>query len=273
MRFFKVPNIILIFFITLSSFSQENVKNMYIDEDFIEIDSIQYSNKCELDIYKCFGYRKDTIKINKVLNKYAFGQLSKTELEQIKLVLKRDSNIIIEPDNSIIIKYIDSLFSFKTVKKRNESYRKKLEKKYKYYTYKPFTKKRYDSNLEKGTKHKNKCVNKYKKNYSVDILHMYRYAENSLEEYNYHNFIKDENVLKHRFFNSIYNYHLLIIKPNGNYFLSGVRLKDKYVNRLLKKDDWNPFLKDLIISKQVHPKYGYGFFKRPNPNFNKKTCF
>ncbi len=264
---------ILTFFIALSSFSQEKVKNMYIDEDFIEIDSIQYSNKCKLHIYKCYGYRKDTIKINKVLYKYAFGQLSETELEQIKLVLKRDSNIIIEPNNSIIIKYIDSLFSFNTIRKKLESHSKKLKKKYKHYKYKPFTKKRYQSYLEKGTKHKNKCVNKYRNKYPVDILYMYRYAENSLKEYNYHNFIKDENLLKHRFFKIIYNYQLLIIKPNGNYFLSGGRLSNKYVNRLLSKDDWKPFIKDLNISKQLHPKYGYGIFKRLDPTINKKTCF
>ena len=273
MRLIKTSLTILTFLIALSSFSQMKVKNVFIDEEFIEIDSIQYSEKCKLHIYKCYGYRKDTIKINKVLNKYAFGQLSETELEQIKLVLKRDTNVIIEPNNSIIIKYIDSLFSFNSLRKKYDSHGKKLKKDNMYYKYKPFTEKRYHSNLKKGTKHINKCNKKYQNKYPVDILYMYRYAESSLKEYNHFNFFKDRNVLQHQFFKILYNYHLLIIKPNGNYFLSGVRLNNKYVSRLLKQDDWNPYLKDLKLSKLAYPNYGYGIFKKTNPTIHKKTCF
>ena len=72
----------------------------------------------------------------------------------------------------------------------------------------------------------------------------------------------------------MFNFHLLIIKPDGDYFLSGGHITDKQVGKLLKKADWSKYKNDWKLSFQREVINGYDLLKdKPSRQFVSHIVF
>ena len=264
MRISQIIFSIIFFLITFFSFGQPK---LYLDENLKKIDSVTYSKKCKIHIFKCLEYHTDSLSVEKVLHKFYFGKVSQTEANQITGLLALDSGKKIKKNDIIVLKYIDSLYNYKTSKR---NYDKHVEK-HKKFHHKRYNKKKYNKHKIKWEKTNYKCVKKFEKTEKIKVLHSVKHTQNDLNNYRNIVVVKDRSVLKNTFFKIIYNYNLLILKPNGDYFLSGACLNDKKLLKLLKSDDWSVFRNDLKRSIDGNHENGFGFFKKLS--YHKKHCF
>lgn len=271
---------LLLLVISLVSFSQDiESAELYLDENLKEINTSSYSKKCKQITKKCLEYKTDSLTINKVLNKFYFNKLNSTEYEQIRLLINKDSKTLISSGEIIIIKYYDSLLSYETLYNRhvkhtqiilNDTSFSMSEKRRKIHDY---DKSKFKKNKSKWLKKQNKCVEKYEKKLPIKINYLYKAEENVVNNYDGFNWIKDNGIFKNNFFKIIYNYNLVIIKPDGEYFLKGGHLTDKLIEKLIKNHDWSKFKNDLKQSEEKNIINGYGLFKKILPNHHSKHCF
>jgi hypothetical protein len=188
----------------------------------------------------------------------------------------------INENATLIIKYYDSLLSFKTVYKKHLQKKKDINEldsllyngqnilthNHKY------TIETYDSSKKKWAKKKNKCIKKIEKLNNSHVSYLYGNAENKNLGYPDFNWIKDRGVFKNNFFKISFNFGLLILKPDGEYFLSGSHFTDKMVKQLLKNADWNDYKKDLYASYGSNSSSSDGFFSNDyRRTYHKKHCF
>ena len=274
---------VFLFIILMSNQSMSQSK-IYLDENMKMIDSIQFRNKCKNRIFKCLDYTKDTLTINKVLKKYSFGKIHKDEVNQIKLIFEKSTNKKISTSNSLIIVYRDTLMGYHDIKERIDKSTNRITTEansnpiIRLGILKPIEPKYRDLDYFKKKKNKwyrlqKKCKEKIENTYSSNVYHVYNFNKNEDSLNRELNWIKDTGVFKNKFFSVIYNYHTLIIKPNGEYFLKGGYLSDKKIYTLLNNDDWSQYIIDLNKSVNSNSINGFGFFESVQINTNKKHCF
>ncbi|WP_452601021.1 hypothetical protein [Pontimicrobium sp. MEBiC06410] len=282
MKFIKSLFTLLFLFNCFFLFSQESITELYLDENLNEIDSISYSRKCKRILSKCLKYKTDSLVINKVLIKYAFGKLTPNQYNQIKGVITRNSNIELKQNEVLVIKYYDSLFSFNSVNRRHLNHLKKpktvlpdslANAKNTKNVFHTFNESIFNENRKKWVKKHKKCIEKNEKKYDIKLIYLYKAEQNVLDQYEDFNWVKDNGVFKNKFFKIMFNFHLLIIKPDGDYFLSGGHITDKQVGKLLKKADWSKYKNDWKLSFQREVINGYGLFKKTSSFHHKKHCF
>jgi len=280
MKLIKLLFASLLFFKCLLAFPQDNIAKVYLDENLTEIDSSTYSRKCRRLLFKCLEYRTDRLVVNKILEKYRFGKLNPIEYKQVKGVISRISKLKIESDKIMVIKYYDSLLNFSSVNRRHIEHTKPKKttspdssnstKRPPH----PFNVDIFNKNRRKWVKKNKKCIERNENKYNVEIIYIYKAEQNVISKYEGFNWVEDNGVLKNQFFKIMFNFHLLIIKPNGEYFLSGGHVTDKKVGKLLKNADWTEFKSDLKSSHSKHIFKGVGLFKRVDPYYhNTKHCF
>lgn len=269
-----------LFIFTLVSFSQNLITpNQYIDENLVKIDSTTYFLKCKQITNKCLNYKTDSLKIFKVLNKFNFKKLDHQDYEQIRLLLNRDSKKHIDSGEIIVIKYYDSLLNYKTLHNKHIKHTQTVlkdsslslnDKRRKTHDYSEveFKKKR-----SKWLKKQNKCIEKYEKEFPIKVNYLYKTEENVVDDYNGFNWIKDNGTFKNKFFKIVYNYNLVIIKPDGEYYLNGGHTSDKKIEKLLETPNWETFKNDLKLSTNKYVKSGYGLFKKIPSEHHSKHCF
>jgi len=256
-------------------FSQEEI---YLDENMKEIDSLQYSKRCTFQIFKCLEYKTDSLIINKVLYKYSFGKIEPKEYEQIRKLLIRDSKTKIEAESVLVINYYNSINSYNTIYRKHlknyvkpDSANSKVTNKY--IVRHDYTLKDYKKNKMKWVKTKNKCIKRFEKVKNTKILFIYQNSEVPVNSYLNFNWIKDYGLFKNKFFKIKYQNSLLVIKPDGEYFLSGSHFSDKNVNKLLKHSDWTKYKKDWVNTIHKNLSSGVGMFKRESLYYHKSHCF
>lgn len=255
------------------SYSQEKI---YLDENIVRIDSSTYDNKCKNISLKCLEYKSDNLLMNKVFYKFKFGKLTPKEYTQIKSILSIDSNKKIENKDFIIIKYYDSLLNFKRVNEKHIVHSKKVKEqqtgqivRHKYHN---FNEKHFKKNRNIWIKKNNKCIKRYENKFQSKAFYIYKDEQNVVDKYENFNWIKDRGVFKHTFFKIMFNYRFVIIKPDGEYFLSGGHLSDKRFEELLKNKDWSKFKQDLNESYKKNILTGKGIFKEINSDHNTRHC-
>lgn len=275
-----MPKGVIIIFIFLFPFfivSQTNVKSFFLDENNKEIDSLTYSKKCNTYYFKCLDYNTDTLKLKKVLYRFSFGKLKEDEINQIRNLLKSDLNFNLKEGESLVVKFRDTILAFPEILKRYEAHVKIHESRNtmgSYVKHKAFNKKIHKSRIKHWVKEKNKCFKKFKKKFPVNFLYVYKHDKGGVKEYE--NFSWNEDIrklLKNRFFKIMYNYNLLVIKPDGNYFLSGGHFSDNNLKKLLEVSDWSKFLSDFNAFKNKYPNKGFGIFKKPIGYTHISHCF
>lgn len=255
-----MKRIIITLFLTLSPVITSSIfsQKIFIDEYMQKIDSLTFQKKCKAAVLKCLSYKKDSIfDVNKIMFKYSFGKITSTEVSQIKKVLEKSGTKKINNHSNIIIHYRDSLYSFEASLRNYKRYIKKhpdnkLSK---------FTLKSFDSSREKWVKKQKKCIKKINSKFDTDTFYIYNHKYIDLNNFYNFKWIKDRGIFKDRFFNIIYNNQILIIKPDGNYFLSGGHLSKVMLFKLLKSSNWDKYKKDWQNSYTTLHKSGLGFFK------------
>ena len=269
----------VLFLLFFSSVNAQNVK--YIDEDMNSIDSITLYKKCNQLIFKCLKYDTDTLVINKVLQRFKFGTLSPSNFENIKNELSNDSGRNIGSDEFIIVRYYDSLKSFSKVNKVHQNHPKKRQKIYfdssktRYYYRMPhkFNQRIFEKNRNKFIKYRNKCVKKYENKFNSLVFHVYDDDSGIAHEYENFDWIEDNGLFKETFFNIIYNYSSVVIKPDGEYFLIGGHISDKNVYQLLSNRNWETFKLQLNETKESYIINGIGIFENESNSAHIKHCF
>lgn len=278
--------IIAIFFISVRGVSQTHV---YLDENGKEISIQEFKKKCNSNyIYKCLSYTKEGIVLFKIFYKHQFGKLDPYEYDQIRKLIIKDAQLTIEPNQIIILKKFDSLYSYErelTLHKTHERERKRINVKTDSLNKvngtdikspmheHNFNREIFEKNLKLFEKKLSECKDEYEKKYNVKVIYMHQ--DNQALEKNYENlmWLKDRGIIKNIFFKSNNVHHSLILKPDGEYFLIGSHFKSKYLKRLLKNDDWSTFKKKFKASLTSDYPEGKGIFKKDKNLYHYNHCF
>lgn len=266
---------LLLSFIFLVCHSQSE---LYLDENMQSLDSLSYEQKCKQIPFKCLKYETDSMTINKVLTKYTFGKITPVEATQLRKLLMLDSGKTIDENDVILVKYTDSIRNFRTIQKNSVRHTKmhdsinKASNNY-HAKHKPYTKAVYSKNIQGYVKRSNKCIKKYERKRPVSVHYVYGDEQNVLKDYDRMTFIKDRGILKTSFFKIVQNYNLLILKPDGEYFLSGGHLIDDTLFELIRKKDWTKFKTDWESTLNVYKINGVGMFKEIGYYDHRKHCF
>ncbi len=251
-------------FVAYSSYSQK--KEYYLDENMKEITPHFYLEKCSSRVLKCLDFKTGKEIIHKVVFRFKFGSVKKIGYKQIKALLSKTSNKAISLNAIIMITYRDSLYDFKA---RERNYKKHILK-HDSVKHGPFSLRKFDYSRKKWIKRQQKCVKRYKK-LNAETFYIYKYDYGSIKTYPNLHWIKDRGMFKNTFFKIMYNSNFVVIKPNGEYFISGGHLQDKLLKKLVKNSDWTPFKKDWQNSYQSLHREGYGVFEKEH--YHKPHCF
>lgn len=265
----KIIIFLLLILFPFLNFSQSEV---YLDENMKEVGKSTFKSKCESQIFKCLNYTTDSLIIHKILYKYSFGKIKPKEYNQLRNLLIIDSKREIDSNATIILKFRDSLQNLQVLKNRYDKHiivceAKNLKMEHESKNLKSFAK---DRNT--WIKSKEKCTKKFTKKNNVSVNYLYKYENNAVDSYSNFNWVKDRGIFKNLFFKIMYQSNLLIIKANGDYFLSGSHISDKSITKLIKKKDWTKYREDWQSSLTTHKKNGKGFFNK-DTGFHKKHCF
>ena len=172
----------IIAFLTLILFSFNTIyaqDRFYLDENIVEIDSIEFKKKCKIHILKCLTYKTDSVEVNKVLYNFKFGKLSPIEYEQIKKALIQKSKKHIDDDAVLLVNYRDSLFDFEIRKKK---YNIHIQE-HKGINHQKFTLETFDKSRKKWILKKQKCSSKIDKKFNTATFYVYNFDYGSIEPY------------------------------------------------------------------------------------------
>lgn len=252
----KIKIAIIFTFLFLAAGKSIAQQKIYIDENMNRIDSIQYINKCKIYILKCLKYKTDSLDINKVLYNFSFGRITPTEYKQVKKLLVQNADTLINSNTVILINYRDSLYNFEANKKNYDIHVLNHDS----IRHKKLTPKNFETNRKNWIKKQNKCIKKLAKNYNTKTFYVYKYDFGTHKDDEALSWIKDRGIFKNLFFKIQYNYNYLIIKPDGEYFLSGNHLSDLNLKSLLKNSDWSKVKLDFQNSYISNSIDGIGIF-------------
>lgn len=143
-------------------------------------------------------------------------------------------------------------------------YRKQIEE---------YTQKVYEKSKNKWVKKQNKCIKKFESKYNVNVFHVYKYSEVNPSIYKDFLWVEDNGVFKNVFFQIIRHFDFLVLKSDGEFFLSGSHLSDSKLKQLINEKDWTSFKDDWKKSTETKHKNGYGFFRKYDPDFHINHCF
>jgi hypothetical protein len=254
-----------------------------VDEDMNYIQKKTYKKKCKLNIYVCKRHKTDTIIINKVYDKYKFGRVSNDHLQEIKIFLFENTETKVNSMKNIIVKYNDSLFGFREIEEKrkkhydkvSEKYKNSLtnsKKKFKIAKYVPLTFKSYTKNHIDFIKTQQKCIKKVNEVFNSEAFYVYHFDQGHNTLWSDLNWIQDKTGVFKKYFFKIPDYDgMLILRPDGEFFVTNTHLSEKTLTKLLN-GDWSTLKKDWLKTKKEFIKKGYGFFEAEN-NFKRQTCF
>lgn len=189
----NLKNLLFILLLPTLSFSQSKI---HLDENMEEISSSRYKIKCGYHIFKCLKYTTDSLEVNKVLYKYSFGKIDSTTFKQIQTLLASHSRKKINPSETIVIKYSDSIKGLKTLKSNYDKHVITCHANHKAKELNDF-----QNDRNEWVEQKQKCFKKLKKDNNVSFNYVYKNVENIdvLETYNNFVWVKDRGVFKNLF--------------------------------------------------------------------------
>lgn len=264
---------------------------IYLDQDSKLISLNEFKKKCKQHIYKCLKYKSDSLIVNKIHAKYAFGNMPIESYEKIRLTLIKDSDINIPKDKTIVINYVDTIANYNSYLKHYEAYHKKefandssyinsLSTTIKVnnkairppYRREPISYKKHTKRAHAYMDRVAKCTKKLEKKTNVSISHIYNVNLPKNYSIDQVNWIKDSGFFKDNYFEMIYRTRFMVIKPNGEYFLSGTMLSYETMKKFLKSKDWSSYKKELELSHHESNINGFGTFKKKH-YYNTLFCF
>lgn len=249
----KMKNIILLlllFFICKISVSQNYIvkDTLFFDENNIQMNRALGIKKCHSKVFYCREMEYDSIITYNAYFKYFFDKLKEKEYKQYVSILKNRMNIDVDLNSTIVINYsrINSKY-LKYVRRPTSSPNKYEEKRSKN------KKKLIITNYTRQyKKHRKKCLRKLKKVDNTVPAYIYsKQNKSKLDSSVYNKFdknvfqwVKDyQDIFRNKFFNDGNKFTLLVLKPNGNYFLKNGKttpydLGDDEIYKLVKDKSW-----------------------------------
>lgn len=262
---------ILFFGLSFSLFSQiKNAKDtLYFDENKKEISPVEFYRKVSSAVFYSSSYNISDLVINKVSYKYYFGKITSNKRKELQVLLNNKTSQNIKVDENILIQYFDTLQSYKGQKRLYEKHFIDY-----HFTivdndtiisdHKPLSLKSYKKTAKKYQKKLTKCSIKLAKRKNTKVIEMYNIDNGYPFELEKLTWLKDPGVFKENFFINIYENNLLIIKPNGDFFMKKYCVEDNDLFNLLKTDDWSQYVLDWEKSISTNSSVGYGIIKSLN---------
>lgn len=231
--------IILLFFLSGLAYSQIS-KTIYVDENYREINIIDFNKKLKSDLFYSIIAKNDTAIFKKLRFKEYFGKIKKNKKEQLNKFFynkyKIDSNKV------WLIYYTDSLpklndrfkksnlhlidtLTAEDIIIRNKRYRGKIVKPsdslrpYTIALKDSFRKVAVHSHLQESWRKKEK---EYKNIKNVTLMHFYNFNKGyPKKDIISEKWLKDENhLLRNIFSDGMMQYPIIIIYPNGDFYLN-----------------------------------------------------
>tara|TARA_R110002012_G_scaffold319389_4_gene539867 strand:- start:26797 stop:27627 length:831 start_codon:yes stop_codon:yes gene_type:complete len=272
----KIVLTFLTVLISLMIFSQEVV---YIDENLQSIDALAYSKKCKLEAFKCNLYEVDSLIIYKVLPKFNFGKIDETAYNQIRKLLMRDTQEEITPNKTLIIKFYDTIFPYKTAFKNHVKHMETVHNvsvdsnETVNIKHASFNEESFNKSREKFVVKSNKCLKKFEDRFNSEIFYMVDEDNGITHEYSNFNWVIDNGFFKNNFFKFRSHYGTVFIKPDGEFFLIGSHFSDSSAKKLLKDTDWSKHKNDWQKTLTNKSNKSYGIFKTNVANGHYEHCF
>ena len=275
--------ILLLLLLLLCQFSigQQNfVKDtLYLDE-FKELSTKELIvKKCNSNVFHCRLIAYDSIVAYHAYHKYIFGNIPALKLKQYHSILKNKMNVPLDTNAILVIDYRKYIADFKSYKNYIDSLHRNNRESSKS-RHIAMNQKQFKRHKKIWYKRKVKCSKKIQKIKNTKVIDMY--ASNKGADLNHENYrflVQDFNsVFQNNFFLEKGLYKLLILKPNGDYFLKSTHSRqsdftEEDIFNLLKSENWKPYqnewnrrLKNLEKSFSTI-KFYYGHYTP------KKYCF
>lgn len=256
----------------------------YLDENGVAIREIAFNQKCNAAVFYCKRFDREKMIVFKVYHRMFFGKLNKTESNQIRLFLNRDSNKTIPEDHTILIHYEESLSGFK---ERNEfcnlvndqsleenftAFNKeamasgdypfeslKMFKRHVEFHRKDFhDEQKFNKEVAEYAEQQNDCVKKIETKYKTPVLYMVKDNYNYPIKNDYFTWVIDKGAIKNTFLKKHPDTDFILLKPNGEYFTKSDFLPDFVLKKLLKNSDWEKEKSDWSRSIETNRVAGYG---------------
>lgn len=250
-------SIILFFGLSFSLFSQTNTAKdtLYLDENKNEISQAVFKKKCNAAVFNCQITESDSLTTQRIFYNFYFGKISINEFNNIRLHFNKKIDTKINMSESILIYHRDKLLSFKEGRRLdslNSTKSEKItEKKYQKH------KNRHDDIIRHWNKSRSKISKEVKKNHNTSTLFVanknYGYE---LENEYFKWIIDDFSFLENSYYQSI-----IILKPNGDYFISFGRISASNLFNIIKSNSWLDYQSDFEKSVKTNYSVGYGIVK------------
>jgi len=223
---------------------------IYIDEFKTFIEKDLALKKCKSNTFYCRVKEYDSIVTYNVYYKYFFGKLKKTEYIQYLSILKNRISVQIDTNSVIVINYKKTLDSYNNYINILDSLNRisskiNEERKIKSVNERAF--KSYNKQYIKKQKH---CLKKIKKIDNITSIYLYSIKNDRKKNVGVFEWRRDYNkTFMKRFFGKESKFNLLILRPDGSFFLKSKKasyhdFSEDDVFDLLKNNDWNGFLNE-----------------------------
>lgn len=237
---------ILLVFASLKLASQSTKTRIYLDKDNNLIPMIEYVQKCNSFLYKCSKKENDSLLINTTFLQFKFGKLSNKENSQLRKYLAKKMNNKNLLKAAIIINHKKELLGFHKIPVNDTLTHGRF----------PKTEKEFNLRNLNIDNYKKKCSTLMSSNNTITLN---TYIKNS--GYNFKN--KSYNWYKVNMLTSIFKNKsgVLILKPNGEYFLNQGFMLNDYAKTLLSNYDWKKYKYQYKNALASNVKYRTSFFK------------
>ena len=279
---------IFFLFLSLSVFfgnSQDDSKPViYLDHNQKQITQQEYKNLRRLRVTLISTLKTDSIIYKRIALRHQFGQLSSEEFDQIKQLISNRSSKLVNEKEYIVISVIDSLHDYDSYVKnyiKSHPYnfdpslsKNKVVSKYNgkmvnnsrlYMLDKDSFKKKQSKDLIK----RSKCIRHIEKKYDSHVFHLINHSFSIIDLSDGLNIIDDSGILKRKFIPYINANRVIIIKPDGEYFIT-INYNSKLEKALLKNKDWSKAKDKLLKIIKENPFFEqHGIYYTQNTN----NCF
>jgi hypothetical protein len=275
-------------FLTFSVFlvngQSKDIPVIYLDHNNKQITLQEYKNLVRLRATLLSTIKTDSLIYKRITLRYEFGQLSLREFNQIKQLISNRSSKLVKEKEYIIISVIDSLHDYDSyVKNYITSHHYNFDpsliktKVVSKYNGKMVNNSRLymldkDSFKKKQSKHlikRSKCIRNIEKKYDSQVFHLINHNFSIIDLSDGLNIIDDSGILKRKFIPYINGNRVIIIKPDGEYFIT-TNYNSKLEKALLENKDWSKAKDKLLkIIKENSLFEQHGIFYAQNTN----NCF
>lgn len=259
-------------------------RSFFLDENSKGITEKKFNDKCGAAVFYCKRFDKENMIIFKVYERMSFGKISSKEYNQIRVYLNRKSIKKVPENHKILIHYEEQLVGFKesyencnlindkSLKENFEAFNKqaKANGEYPFESIKNFQRflrshrlefhneEKFNEEVETYAKQQNNCIKKIETKFETPVYYMVKDNFNYPLKNDHFTWVEDGGAVYNTFVKKSPDTDLIIIKPNGEYFIKSDFLPDFILNKILKSKNWNKLKNDWNNSKLINHPYGIG---------------